>query len=234
VSEASIGIDSSKQPAVPKVSPRLRVEPNPTYYLRTARAYAFLTDFLEVSVGKSFLQAMHGLRADGARDLDLYNELHFQRDLFYGLYLISAEDLGLKPKLTPEEPVNVEDCYRLANDWLAKAFNDRDLTQDTRVAAPIFIDGNSDSTRLWVTLGVRMAALDAEYARPPHLKSKQDRDWRQLKDDEVEPAHYLIAVDEFAEVEVPGRHVPTREELRKVCDEKRTKEEIVAALRKRN
>jgi hypothetical protein len=231
ISEASLSATSSKSEVV-KVSPRLRVEPNPSYYLRTARAYAFLTDFLEVSVGKSFLQAMHGLRADGARELDLYNELHFQRDLFYGLYLISAEDLGLKPKLTPEEPVKIEDCYKLANNWLTKAFNDHDLTQDTRVAVPIFIDANSGSTRLWVTLGVRMASLDAEYARPPHLKSRQDRDWRQVTEAELEPSHYLVAVDEFAEVAIPGRQVPTRDELRKVCDQKRTKEEIVAALRK--
>src|SRR5258708_2997126 len=106
-----------------KMRPQLRVEPNPSYYLRTARAYAFLTSFLEVSVGKSFLQAMHGLRPDGARDLDLYNELHYQRDLFYGLYLVSAEDIGLKPNLAIDEPVKVEDCYRVANQWLPKALH---------------------------------------------------------------------------------------------------------------
>jgi hypothetical protein len=230
ISEGSLSAPSTLPPI--KVKPRLRVEPNPSYYLRTARAYAFLNDFLNVTVGKSFLTALHGLRADGPRELDLYNELRFQRDLFYGLYLVSAEDLGLKPNLAADEPVKVEDCYRLANDWLTKAFQDRDLTQDTRVAVPIFIDGNSNTTRLWITLGVRMASLDAEYVRPPHVKSKQDREWRQVKDDELEPAHYLIAVDEFAEVAVPGRNVPTREELRRMCAEKRTKENILAELRK--
>jgi hypothetical protein len=229
ISEGSLSASPSNPPPL-KVKPRLRVEPNPSYYLRTARAYAFLNDFLNVSVGKSFLQALHGLRPDGPRELDLYNELHFQRDLFYGLYLISAEDLGLKPCLAADEPVKVEDCYRLANDWLAKAFQDRDLAQDTRVAVPIFIDGNSDSTRLWLNLGVRMASLDAEYARPPHVKSKQEREWRQVKDEEMEPSQYLIAVDEFAEATVPGQHVPTREGLGKVCDQKRTKERILAEI----
>jgi hypothetical protein len=48
----------------------------------------------------------------------------------------------------------------------------------------------------------------------------------------MEPAQYLIAVDEFAEVELPSLRLPTREELRKLCDQRQTKEEIVAALHK--
>jgi hypothetical protein len=232
VAEAGLAADAGKPAASLKVRPQIRVEPNPSYYLRTARAYAFLTSFLEVSIGKSFLQAMHGLRSDGPRELDLYNELHFQRDLFYGLYLISAEDIGLKPALALDDPVKVEDCYQAASDWLAKAFSDRDMNEDTRVAVPVFVDANSNTTRLWANLGVRLVALDADYVRPPHIKAQNAAAWRPLTGGELETSHYLIAVDEFAEVELPNRRVPTREELRKVCDEKRTREEIVAALHK--
>lgn len=231
ISEASLSGSPAGPARAPKIRPQLRVEPNPSYYLRTARAYAFVTDFLNVSVGKSFLQALHGLRSDGARDLDLYKELQFQRDLFYGLYLISVEDLGLKIALAADEPVKVEDCYRLASDWLSKAFADRDFREDARVAVPIYIDGNSNKTRLWVTLGVRLAPLDAAYARTARVKSQQDPQWRQLQENEVEASHYVIAVDDFAEVDIPGRQVPTREDLRKIIEQKKTKEAIVAALR---
>src|SRR4029079_10801236 len=34
-----------------QVQPRLRLEPCPSYYLRSARAYAFLANFLEAAVG---------------------------------------------------------------------------------------------------------------------------------------------------------------------------------------
>ena len=39
------------QAAAAQVKPRLRVEPCPSFYLRTARAYAFLAAFLESAVG---------------------------------------------------------------------------------------------------------------------------------------------------------------------------------------
>ena len=41
---------------------------------------------------------------------------------------------------------------------------------------------------------------------------------------------YLIAVDEFAEVEIPTLTPPTRNELREICDNHKTKEKIIQAL----
>ena len=48
------------------VKPRLRVEPCPTYYLRTARSYDFLLNFLLAAVGEDGLAALHGLKEGGA------------------------------------------------------------------------------------------------------------------------------------------------------------------------
>src|SRR5205807_5389376 len=104
-------------------APRLRVESCPSYFLRTARAYAFLANFLETALGKDGMQTLHGLKKDGIRkqslyaelqtlndlkrpdrlEQNLYNELHFMRDLFYGIYLVSAEDIGLQPALAADE-----------------------------------------------------------------------------------------------------------------------------------
>jgi hypothetical protein len=221
---------SASIPLPKRITPRLRVEPCLSYYLRTARAYAFLVTFLEASLGKEALRSLHGLRQGGPRPADLYTELRSQRDLFYGLYLVSCEDIGLKPSLKKDQPVDGERCYKLACDWHRTAWDDPDLSADTRVAVPIFTDANRGVTRLWATLGVRVARLKVEYVRPPHLKPEDGGDWAPVGGDRLGPVEYLIAVDEFAEVELRGLRVPTREELRRVCDRHKTKAAIVAAL----
>jgi hypothetical protein len=82
-------------------------------------------------------------------------------------------------------------------------------------------------------LGVRLAKIDAEYVRPPSLQPVEGGAWREATDRELEPAHYLIAVDEFAEVELCGNRVLTREEFRAVCDRGKTREKILKLLRAR-
>jgi hypothetical protein len=235
------------------VQPRLRLEPCPSYYLRTARAYAFLANFLETAVGKDALQSLHGLTKDGQRQANLHDELQSVRELFYGFYLVSADDIGLKTALFKDEPVDVERCYQRAAEWLARAFDDPDLAADTRVSVPIFVDRGRQMTRLWATLGVRLAKLEARYARPPHIKlapdpkepggdhkgqrgprfdpdSPKNRDWQPVEAHTLTPSAYLIPVDEFAEIELSGLKSLTREELRSICDREKTKEAILTAF----
>ncbi len=216
------------------IKPRLRLEPCPSYYVRTARAYAFLADFLESAVGPEALRTLHGLKQGGQRQPDLYTELLGQRDLFYGFYLISCEDVGLKPKLAADEPVDRERCSKLAEEWLAKAPSDEDLAADTRVSIPVGVDTERKVTRLWVTLGVRLAKLEASYARPPSLRPADDKDaeWKVPEAYRLAASHYLIPVEEFAEVELKGLRALNRDELRAVCDREKTKDAILAALRR--
>jgi hypothetical protein len=227
---------SRPPPLQEKVRPRLRVEPSPTYYLRTARAYAFLANVLEAELGKELLQRLHGLKKEGKRAPDLCAELIGMRDLFYGLYLVSVEDIGQKPALAADEGVDLERCYQAATEWLPKANADADLAVDTRVAVPLFVDPNRGVTREWLTLGVRLTRLEAAYVRPPSLKPAQALgelgEWEAVKSNQLEGASYLIAVDEFAEVELKGNRVLSREELRAICDREKTKEAILEALRR--
>jgi hypothetical protein len=187
------------------VRPRLRVEPCPGYFLRTARSYRFLANFLESAVGADGLRALHGLRAGGPRKDDLWTELRFMRDLFYGLYLVSAEDVGHGPALAAGEAVDEGRCYAVAEGWLKAAFDDPDLAADVRVTVPVYVDLARGRTRMWATVGVRMAKLEASYAgpdRPPRIRPKSgDGEWRK-----VEP-HRLVA----ARYRVPGsRSTPPR------------------------
>jgi hypothetical protein len=229
-----IAAKSTFGPPPERTEPRLRCEPCPSYYLRTARAYAFLANFLEAAVGKTALQELHGLKEGGSRPADLYTELRDMRELFYGLYLVSAEDIGLKPALARDEGIDPAQCYRMADDWLGKAFSDPDLAADTRVAVPIMVDYNRSATRLWLTLGVRLAHLQASYARAPSIKPAHgNEDWKPVETYRLGTADYLIPVDEFAELELPGLSVLTRKELRTICDTHRTREGILQALKER-
>jgi hypothetical protein len=214
-----------------EVKPRLRVEPCPSYYVRTARSYAFLQNFLTVALGEETLKSIHGLRQAGEQKEDLATELAAQRDRFYGLYLISCEDIGHKPALKDGEVADAEACYKSAEEWVAKLADEPDLAEDTRVAVPIYIDPFKKSMRLWVTLGVRLTKLDARFVRSPRLKPAEgEGDWKEVEGWKLHTASHLIAVDEFAEVEVPTLSPPNREELRKLCDQHKTKEKIVEAL----
>jgi hypothetical protein len=252
VKTTAMGLMPGGAPPPESVRPRLRVEPCPSYFLRTARAYAFLANFLESSLGKEGLQGLHGLKKDGVRkqnlyeelhkladlkrpdrlEQNLYNELHFMRDLFYGIYLVSAEDIGLKPALAGDEPVDRDYCYKLADNWLRRAYQDKDLAVDTRVSVPIYVDPTRGVTLLWATLGVRLSKLDAKYATLPQIKTVKGGEWKPVEQEKARPANYLIPVDESAEIELKGMRVLTREELREVCDREQTKELILQALQK--
>jgi hypothetical protein len=214
-----------------KVGPRLRLEPCPSYYLRAARAYAFLSEFLESTVGEQTLKTLHGLRDGKEQASNLRDELGSQRALFYGLYLLSAEDIGLKPAFLSGESVDRERCEKVASEWLAHAFADPDIARDTRVAVPINYDATRNVTRLWVTLGVRLTRLNAGYARPPRIKLRDGKeDWTVVGPDALLGGWYIIPVDEFAEVEIKGTRALNRKELRDLCDRFKTKEAIIRAI----
>jgi hypothetical protein len=219
------------------IRPIFRLEPSVTYYLRTARSYAFLARFLDATLGQETLKSLRGLREGAPREEDLASELPAMRDLFYGFALLSAEDLGMRLKFLEGEEVDLDRCERLANNWLAQGpgglAKDPDLARDTRVGVPVLYDAQRKATRLWLTIGVRLTRLETEFVRPPRLKPKEgSAEWTIPKPHLMASTTYLIPVDEFAEVELKGARVLTREELRSICDTRMTKEAIVEALRK--
>jgi len=214
-----------------EVRPRLRIEPCATFYLRTARAYAFLQNFLLATVGAKRLAAMHGLKEGGERGPDLAAELDAVRRRFYGFYLVACEDIGMRPHFLDAEPVDREAAKRAALEWLENLADDPDLACDTRVAVPIYIDRVRGRTRLWATLGVRLTHLEASYARPPKVRPKEDGDeWQEVHSYQLGTSRYVIAVDEFAQFELRGSNALTRRELRALCDRHKTKDAVLRAI----
>jgi hypothetical protein len=133
--------------------------------------------------------------------------------------------------LNEGEVADPEACHTAAEEWLAKIAEEPDLAEDTRVAVPVYFDPQRGTSRLWVTLGVRLTLLNADYMKPPRIKPAMgEGEWQAVEGWKLASAHFLISVDEFAEVEVPTLSPPNREELRKLCDEHKTKDKIVAAL----
>ena len=220
--------------ALEELKPRPRLEPAPTFYLRTARSYSFLANFLDAAVGAD-LKSLKGLREGGERTLDLAAELQQVRRLFYGCYLLSCEDLGMEPALKPDENVDRAACRKEAEAWLAKIADDPDMAIDTRVVVPVFTDVINRQTHVWATAGVRLARLDASYLEPflPTIRPKSGGDWKMVDSWKVHPSHYLIPVDEFVSTNRAGLGALNRNEFRKLCDQAGgDKEKLVELLRR--
>lgn len=215
-----------------RLSPRLRIEPNPTYFLRYARSYAFLQKFLVSDVED--LNTLHGARAGGWRGLPLGDELEEMRLLFYGLHLVSCEDIGMKDELLANEVENKDLARALAAKWLKGWQDDPDLSADTRVAVPVFFDFGK-TTKFWGTIGVRGVPLDARWQtrpswRPLPGEGEQPGDWQQMEWHQLDRSRYVILVDEFAEFALKGSTALPRSQFRKICDRATTKEEVLKLL----
>jgi len=223
---------TASAPPPPKVvQPRLRVEPCATFYLRTARAYRFIANFLESSLGSDNLNQLIGLRAGAERETRLAEELNEMSNRFYGLYLVVCDDIGMKPDLAEDESVDTEACYELANQWLERIKEDTDLAKDTRVSVPIAQDMRTRKTRLWATLGVRLARLNVYWQTPPKIRPQGESEWQNVEPSSTKGCQYVIAVDEFAELELNGFRSLNRSEFRAICDEHKTREAICNAVK---
>ena len=76
-----------------------------------------------------------------------------------------------------------------------------------------------------------MAKLDVAYAKPPRIKPLNDAsEWHEVNAYQLESVEYIIAVEEFAEVEIPGLQPLTRGEFREICDTRKTRPGILKAL----
>ena len=218
------------------IKPRLRVEPNPTYYLRIARSYAVVQKLVDAMVEQP--NKLVGWTSHGPRERPIGEELDYMRMLFYGLYLISCEDIGFEPQLLDGELTELEPEYTqgIASEWLKSWLSDADLAVDTRVAVPIYrVPGQY--TRFWCTVGVRPIKLRASYARQPSWRpepvdGEEPVEWEEIPGHQTEPLDCVILGDQFIEVEMRGNVALTRQELRDVCNNHETVDEIISALQR--
>jgi hypothetical protein len=206
-------------------NPEMRVEPLATVYVRHARGYVVLEAALDRVLGPTLLDSGVAVGAPGKMAVSLRARLHQARDLYYGLYLVACQDLGLKPRLDAAgdpDPSARDVLAATADHWLAGLATDPLAAADVRVMVPI-AELSETRSKYWVVIGVRstLAAYsfidDAEAAKaaPPEKTQRA-----------------FLPTEQFLEVESSA--VPLdRDELRALCDREGTAEKIKAALEAR-
>ncbi len=206
--------------------PSFEVEPFPTFYLRSARAYAFLAPLLRSLVGADFLATAHRVEVDGTRGTSaLDQELHQKTALLYGLALLSGRTLGMKDLPTNEELAAYPDALEVATSFLAGWKSSADVRLDPRVIVPVSItDG---MVHYWAVIGAKAVQVDASYVPgyEPQVESSCPFTGKWVA---RRPVLFSL---ESLDVMRPVTSAPlTRAELRALCDEKKTKDAIRAAL----
>ncbi|MBZ0184983.1 MAG: hypothetical protein K8F91_01935, partial [Candidatus Obscuribacterales bacterium] len=230
-----------------KISPKISVEPLPTFYYRRAYSYRFLKSVASSLFGPDGLKKLRRMTPDGPVEVDLYSELTFMEDLFNGAHISSCKDLGMKPAQTPEASLAV---FSL---WAKKHFQDPDLARDQRMMVPISYDIESGLSKVWCFLGWRKEELIVSFEKPPEVEVF-DKDGRKLarrdlwlrprapvnkadankveESDEIsysfEPAVFAGYYPVMEELYV--KDILERSEFQKLCDKHKALSKIVKAL----
>ena len=217
-----------------RFSPRLRLEPAPTYYLRMARSYRFLSQALHEFVPEAQLTTLHGLTEQGTRSKPLLEELGDIERFFYGCYALSAEDIGLGLNLTEDEQAVLVESRNIAEKWLTNYTDDPDLAADTRVIVPVAEDLRRGVISVWATSGIRFSRLKTNYVSeaPPRVRTSEAEEWTPLKPEQLDEATYLLPVDEFVSAQVLSSRILNRKEFQDLCNGAKTKAEIIQRLQR--
>jgi hypothetical protein len=205
-------------------TPTFRVEPLATVYVRHARSYVFLEQALESTLGAAALDAAVAVDADGKTPETLRARIGRARDLFYGLYVVSTQDLGFKPALVAVGDPKAERWSSLATDadrWLQWLSTDEVAASDVRVMVPIAALGRNQ-VKYWVVIGVRATVAGYSFIQGSSMGAPKPE----------EMTRAWLPTEQF--LEVTSSPVPlSREELRKLCDEQKTADAIKAAIEAR-
>jgi hypothetical protein len=222
VKQAETGVASGAIAA--PLTPQFRLEPLATVYVRHARSYVFLEQALQGVLGAALLDTAVAVDEKGKTTETLRARIRRARDLFYGLYVVSSQDLGFKPALAVAGDPPTDQWASLAtaaNQWLGALPSDELAASDVRVMVPI-AELSPTRYKYWAVIGVRATLAGYSFihgsdmsAPPPDQLSKV---W--------------LPTEQFLEVESSA--VPlSRDELRALCDEKKTADAIKAAIEAR-
>jgi hypothetical protein len=209
---------------LPPPTPRFRLEPLATVYVRHARSYVFLERALDAVLGAGALDGAVAVDANGKTAQTLRARIESARDLFYGLYLVSTEDLGFAPALAATGDPASDRWPALAaaaNQWLAALPGDALAASDVRVMVPI-ADLGGGRYKYWAVIGVRATLAGYSFITGDDMSAppvdQQTKVW--------------LPTEQFLEVESSAEPL-SREELRALCDREKTPSAIQAALEAR-
>ncbi len=231
VKQLDMGVSLSSAPT-PEADlyPLFPVEPFPTFYLRNARAYRFLSTYLQGVLGAEFLASTTRIVEDGTSgELSLADELTAKTTLLYGLHLNTADAVGMKHELLPEEleAYGEETCREAASDWSRQWSKDPDVGRDPRIIVPVQRDNDRQEVIYWAIIGIKVVRANAEFVEGYAPRDISSYCWT----GEIVPHDYYLLMERFTELRLPmSVPPPTREEFRAACDENPDPEAITAAL----
>jgi hypothetical protein len=210
------------------ISPRLVVEPFPTFYLRTARAYAFLRSFLSAVLGAEALDTTPRVLEGGkAATGSIGSELNAKIRLLYGLHLLAAESIGMGAELSQEErsTLSTDDAESEARRWLDSWKKDADVATDPRVMVPLSRDDRGIT--YWVVAGVKVLRMQASY-----LKGAEPQTVASLCTAKgFVPFEPYMIVEQSMQVTLPASSPPlTPDEFRTIADKNPTLDGLRGAL----
>lgn len=218
------------------VYPKFPVEPFPTFYLRTARAYAFLSTLLQTVLGDAFMSTTGRLHEDGTRGAALASELRKKTSTLYGLHLATAASLGMRDQRVDDERAAFPDAAKDAAEFVAGWSTNADVAYDPRVIVPGVIDANAGTVTYWAVIGVRPVQSVASFypgflprdvaPTPTNTSFCAFRSFVSR----TRVLYSLVNVQVRARLAAPPL---TREEFRAICDANKTEDAIVAAIQQR-
>ncbi len=205
-------------------TPLFRIEPLATVYVRHARSYVFLEAALDAVEGSDLLDKGTAVDANGVTDETLRTRIRRARDLFYGLYIVSSQDVGMAPKLGAKGDPEASTWTRLASaasTWLESIQRDPIASSDVRVMIPIAAIDDKRA-RYWAVIGVRTTIAGYSFIRGVDVSPpKPDQQ-----------SHVPLPTEQFLEVTSSATPL-SREELRAICDQNKTADAIKAAIEAR-
>jgi hypothetical protein len=214
-----------------EIYPELSAEPIATYYLRRAKSYRFVREFLESTFSDGTLKDTRRLTALGRVSRPLSEELREMEFLFYGVYQVVAEEIGmdLSAQLLERSKAEREADKKLAREWFGQITEDPDAGADNRMMVPVFYDFVRQKTKVWVVLGYSVKPLSIWFKNEPQaevLDAKGKKAQAKLK---FQGTQKSLIYPVSAEIYV--KTIMNRDEFRALCDKYKTPSAILNALK---
>ncbi len=205
------------------------VEPLPTHYARRADAYAFVRPVLDETFGAATVATLHRLTADGPVAQDLASELTFMERLSRGAAEVSRSEIGLPPSGTGPEVEANREVFRTLGGHVPHRPRPRDRRADDgarllRPRAPE--DEGVGLPRLDAAVRCRRASR----SQPKIVATKKTAPFPEWNGDVYFNVPSGVVFSPVV-AEVYVTEILDRQEMRKRCDEGKTRSAILASLR---
>lgn len=214
-----------------EISPKVRVEPAPTVYLRLALLYRRVHGHLKGTLDGDTRLFFENSDITDSRSLG--DALEDQVRLYAGLHLISCVDIGsnpspLLPGALPEE--NWSEGFEDALKWLEDPLRDPAAAGDSRALIVLSPPGSS-MFDCAVMMGMEIGTMTVAFRRPPELEIKEPDQAlsRLIQTPRHVKRNYSVSKEIWAGVQI--KNPPTRSELLRLCEAKRSREAILDALK---